>query len=89
MVSFLNLGGFFFSLPCGHIEERAVQLKECSKGRLPPPFPFQKKKLCALELLHRQKTYNAVVSIVLMCGTFEKKKKIHTKGVGRTGASRE
>lgn len=40
-----NSTGFnrlFLSLPCGHVEERAVQLKWDSKGQLPPPFPFQK-----------------------------------------------
>lgn len=70
-----------FSLPCGHVEEQAVQLKRYGKGQLPPPFPFQKNlpELCALELLHRQKTYNAVVSIVLMCGTL-KKKNTHKRG---------
>lgn len=61
-------------------------IKYYSKGQLPPPFPFKKSRVVCLELLHRQKTYKALVSIVLMCGTL---KKIHTKGVGRAGASRE
>lgn len=57
-------------------------IKYYSKGQLPPPFPFKKSRVVCLELLHRQKTYKALVSIVLMCGTL--KKNTHKRG-GESG----
>lgn len=87
MVLFLHLSGFFPSLWSHRRASRAIKMVK--QRTAPSPFPLSKNlpELCAVELLHRQKTYNAVVSIVLMCGTL--KKKIHTKGVGRMVASRE
>lgn len=63
--------GFFFP-SLWSCRRASGAIKQYSKGQLPPPFPFKKSRVVCLEMLHRQKTYKALVSIVLMCGMLKK-----------------